>query len=159
MIMIAAVDSNVLFDILLSDEKFLGKSLYLLETASRNGTMIICEIVYSELASHFNTQEELDRFMVETRIQYMPNSKQSLFYAAQLWMQFKKNQRRKYFCPTCGEMIINHCKKCSSLLNTPHRILNDFILGAHACFFADTLLTRDRGFYKKYFKELLVNTV
>ena len=34
------------------------------------------------------------------------------------------------------------------------RIISDFLIGAHAAAEADTFLTRDRGFYAKYFPEL-----
>ena len=35
-----------------------------------------------------------------------------------------------------------------------NRIVADFLIGAHAVAQCDCLLTRDRGFYRKYFKNL-----
>jgi hypothetical protein len=59
--MVSAIDTNILLDILIPNPKYLLKSKLLLENAVTKGALIICEIVYSELASQFNTKREVDR--------------------------------------------------------------------------------------------------
>jgi predicted nucleic acid-binding protein len=38
----------------------------------------------------------------------------------------------------------------------PRRVVPDFLIGAHAALLADRLLARDRGYYRDYFKRLVV---
>ncbi len=157
--MITAVDTNILLDILIPNQKFLHESLQKMESAAEKGQIVICEIVYSELASQFNRENELKSFLTDTRIEILWCLDKTLFQASQLWQSYRKTQEQhsmRYFCPECGNDLQSQCPNCGVSLNKPRRILNDFIIGAHAEEFSDVFLTRDRGFYREYFTKLTI---
>jgi predicted nucleic acid-binding protein len=58
--MITAVDTNILLDIFLPDEKFALNSSKLLKLAYDEGALIICDIVYAELVPQFDERSVLD---------------------------------------------------------------------------------------------------
>jgi len=55
--MTAAVDTNILLDILLPDTKYLERALSLLTTYGRKHLLIISEVVYAELAAQFSDKK------------------------------------------------------------------------------------------------------
>jgi len=68
--MIVAVDTNILIDILIKDEKYFESSADLLNKALKQGTLIINEVVYAELASLFKQKEKLNEFLNDFNIIY-----------------------------------------------------------------------------------------
>ena len=66
--MIAAVDTNILLDILIPDENYLKSSKALLDRYIEKGQLIICEVVYAELASQFSSDKDLKAFLSDTGI-------------------------------------------------------------------------------------------
>ena len=50
----------------------------LLDESSRNGLIIICDIVYAELALQFSGIDDLDTFLLDTGIELVPMSKETL---------------------------------------------------------------------------------
>ena len=48
------------------------------------------------------------------------------------------------------------CSKCSAIITPKRLILSDFLIGGHALVEGGKLLTRDRGFYRSYFRQLEV---
>jgi len=61
--MITAIDTNVLLDILVPNEKFCDASVRALEDAYTAGSLVICGLVYAELCIQFITQRECDGFL------------------------------------------------------------------------------------------------
>ena len=53
-----AVDTNILLDVLIPDAPYGGASQQSLDTALQQGTLVLNEMVYAELAAHFPTLEE-----------------------------------------------------------------------------------------------------
>jgi predicted nucleic acid-binding protein len=149
--MTVAVDTNIFLDVLIPNPTHVETSLKKLESASRKARMIICEIVYTELASQFSSQSEVDGFLSETGVEVAWNDRKTLFEASRRWQQYRIQRKRRNFCPGCGVSVSPSCPQCGGSLSKPNRVLKDFIIGSHAAAFADVFLTRDRGFYRNSF--------
>jgi predicted nucleic acid-binding protein len=135
---ITAVDTSVLLDLLLQDPSFGTRSEEALRKASREGALVICDVVYAELAGLFPSQAALEAFLRETSIQLRPSNPAILWKAGELWRRFCLDRPRH-----------------SAIAR---RILADFLIGAHAMLQAEQLLTRDRDFYHTVFTGLQLSS-
>ena len=155
-----AIDTNILLDILIPNQTFLENSLQKLEKVTESGEIIICEIVYAELASQFKKRTDLQKFLNETKISVYWSNEDVLYEASRSWREYleklQKTGMHTKNCPECESIIEIQCPVCKADLLYPHRVLNDFIIGAHAKIIADQFLTRDRGFYRNYFTGLRI---
>ena len=130
--MITAVDTDILLDVFLPDEKFASDSSKFLKLAYDEGALVICDIVYAELVPQFDKRSMLDSTLATINVSLSSVDKDVVFLAGEKWKVYRKSG---------GER---------------KRIITDFLIGAHAMIKAERFLTRDRGFYKSYFSDLKI---
>lgn len=152
--MIVAVDTNILIDILNKDERHFEFSKNLLNEALKRGALVINEMVYTELANLFKERENLDEFLSDFDIVLKPSNERALWEAGKAWDTYTARRDRQIQCPYCGTKFVLRCKNCSEIISPRQHIISDFLIGGHAKVLADSILTRDRGYYKTYFKDL-----
>lgn len=128
--MISAVDTNVLLDVLNPDPRFVDASIAALDAAAAQGPLIIGEVVCAELFGAGLDQAGVQ--LAALQLQFVPSSFESASAAGKAWRQYKDAGGPRT------------------------RVIADFLVGAHALFHAARLISRDRGFFAKYFKDLTV---
>jgi len=133
--MITAVDTNILLDVFLPDERFASDSAKLLKLAYDEGALIICDIVYAELVPQFEDRQRLDNTLAIINVALSSVDTDVAFLAGEKWGLYRKSRGKR------------------------QRIITDFLIGAHATIKAERFLTRDRGFYKSYFPELEILSI
>ena len=131
--MITAVDTSVLLDVFLPDDKFGEQSRLWLRAAYDAGAILVSDIVYAELVPAFRERSALDRALSDINAKVSPLNTTIAYEAGLRWWRYRQAGGPR------------------------ERIITDFLIGAHAAFVAETFLTRDRGFYETYFPELKRN--
>jgi hypothetical protein len=152
--MITAIDTNIFLDILLPDAEHASRSRELIDKYHAAGQLIISETVFAELASQFSSEKILKEFLADTSIKLLHANEKALSLAGERWRVYSKTRKDKLQCPSCGKKTSCHCPECGESISFRQRIISDFLIGAHALIHAEVFLTRDRGFYKTYFKDL-----
>lgn len=131
-----AVDSSVILDVLGADPVFGPASREALREAFDRGSLVACDVVWAEVRAHFPDDRTFDQAMEDLGLVFSPLSRPAARLAGELWRRHHSRDPRS---------------------RPRSRVVADFLIGAHAQTDAETLLTRDRGFYREYFDELEIH--
>jgi predicted nucleic acid-binding protein len=130
---ISSVDTNILIDILEPDPTYGPSSKEALKGCLHQGSVVACEVVWAEVAvAYGHAVEKAVEALTNMGIQFSAMTLEATLEAAKSWHKYlRKGGARR-------------------------RIAADFLIGAHALTQSDRLLTRDKGFYRTYFKGLRI---
>ena len=130
--MITAVDTNILLDVFGADPKFASASAAALRQCLAEGALITSEVVWAETATVFGDAGRFQEAMLKLPASFAPMTEAAAIQAAEAWRRYRASGGPR------------------------NRTAADFLIGAHALISADRILTRDRGFYRRYFTGLKI---
>lgn len=130
--MITAIDSNVVLDILGADPVHGPGSLRAIGDAQELGVVMACDLVWAEVGANYRDPDAAEDALDGLGIRFAAIDPEVAAAAGRVWWDHRRRGGGR------------------------ERMLADFVIGTHAWMRADRFLTRDRGFYREYFKRLRV---
>lgn len=130
--MITAVDTNVLIDLFGADPIHGVSSKEAIRSCINQGSLVACEVVWAEVSAVFPIESDAREALQALGVQFVPLGVDASLLAGRLWKDYRQKGGRR------------------------DRMVADFLIGAHAFFHADVLLTRDRGFYRSGMSKLKI---
>ncbi len=130
--MITAVDTSVLIDVFGADARFGVASANALRACLNEGSVVASDVVWSETRAALEDNDAFVQAMQTAQIGFSPTSEAAATLAGFTWQKYRASGGQR------------------------QRVIADFLIGSHATAQCDRLLTRDRGYYRKYFARLAI---
>ncbi len=131
--MSTAIDSSVLWSIF-NGGADAERWIDVLVAARKTSALVVCDIVFAEIASLFRSVAALTATLESLGIEYDPIEPEAAFLAGEIFKRYRREGGPR------GHLI------------------PDFLVGAHALNQAACLAARDRGYLRRYFPRLRLLT-